>query len=746
MLREFVMTILGRLILFIFCSLYSLFSFSQTDTEFWFAVPEVTSLHGDRPIFLRMATLDSPADITISIPANSNFTPINISIAANAQDSVNLTPFIDSLEIDNYNTVTHQGLHISSTSRISAYYEVLGTNPTYGIVNSDLFILKGKNALGTQFYTPFQNFWNNQQGIEAWSTIDIVATENNTTVEITLTQYAYENIPPGTPITITLNRGETYSIRVKEPYASLGLSGSYVEADKPIAVTIKDDSILQGGAYDLAGDQLVPVELTGNQFVLFSPDEFSSTNHAFIVATENGTKLYLNGSNTAFATINEGQTFDRTITNNIEYIRTSAPVYVFQITGLNNELGGALLPAFGECTGSPKVSLIRTSEQSFIANILIPKGAEDYFEFDGNPNIVTGNQFSTVPGTNNEWVYAQIDFPTSVVVPGNAHSLTNDSADFHLGVMIVESNVSFRYGYFSNFAAGVELGNEKAFCPGDSVTLDAGVGKNDYLWNTGATTPTITVKDSGTYYVTASRDLCVFEDTVYVRWYPEAHEPILYDDTSFCEDLNYTLKIDTGFVSSLWNTGSKKPTIKPDTAGMYKVDVSNRFGCATSDSVTVEIYTLPSTAIHYEQDQEKFCLSDIVTLEADPGFVDYLWNTGDNTQVISTPHLFDYWVEVTDGNGCTNKTSVFTDCTLFITVPNTFTPNNDGINDYFILEGLPGDGWTLTIISRWGEQVYKKEGYDNSWNGDGQPDGTYYYLLENQYNDTVYKGWLQLLR
>lgn len=72
-----------------------------------------------------------------------------------------------------------------------------------------------------------------------------------------------------------------------------------------------------------------------------------------------------------------------------------------------------------------------------------------------------------------------------------------------------------------------------------------------------------------------------------------------------------------------------------------------------------------------------------------------------------------------------------------IRVPDVITPNNDGINDFLVincLENYPDN--ELTIYSRWGEIVYQAFGYTNNWDGYAEknksklPDGTYVFILK----------------
>lgn len=118
--------------------------------------------------------------------------------------------------------------------------------------------------------------------------------------------------------------------------------------------------------------------------------------------------------------------------------------------------------------------------------------------------------------------------------------------------------------------------------------------------------------------------------------------------------------------------------------------------------------------------------------------------------------------------GC--DTTVSTNITVLpvkLKIPNVFTPNGDGINDYFIIENDPSaagnneneetrgfeyDSYNplndyyittkLTVFNRWGRIVYKSNDYKNDWDGGNLPDGNYFYVIEcvGEYDNHRYQG------
>jgi gliding motility-associated-like protein len=79
-----------------------------------------------------------------------------------------------------------------------------------------------------------------------------------------------------------------------------------------------------------------------------------------------------------------------------------------------------------------------------------------------------------------------------------------------------------------------------------------------------------------------------------------------------------------------------------------------------------------------------------------------------------------------------------------------FSPNNDGVNDFFVIEGAETFAKnTLTIYNRWGTAVLDTKGYKNDWGGtwDGKavPDGTYFYIFNDGEGNKM-SGYIQIQR
>ena len=658
---------------------------AQTDTTFWFAVPEVANDHADRPIFLRFTSQGQAAQVTISQPANLSFLPIQVNVPANGVSSIDLTTYIDDLENTSPNTVAQKGILIQSNAAITAYYEVNANN------NPDIFSLKGNTALGTSFMIPGQGFMSNGNGKNAF---DIVATEDNTTITITPTKALEGGRTANVAFTVTLNKGETFSCRAAATGTGDKLTGSTVTANKPIAITLIDDSVEGGSIYngscrDLLGDQLIPISALGQEFIVqrgflnvHNNNGNTRTERVIIMAVENGTSIFLDGNATAAATINAGATYHQRMGSNlaVTHIVTDKPVYVIHISGFGCETGMAVIPAIS-CTGSSLVGFRRSTAEQFGITVTTRTLHVDSFKLNNTPISLS---FNVVPGTNNEWSYARISRPlndTSDFNLSTGYLLANSSGNFHLGIINGGSSTGCRYGYFSGFAqvnvkATSNSTVEAPACQSSPVFIEAdSIFKATYSWTgpNGFNTsdrvinfPQVTFADTGLYTVTATVDNCISRiDSINIVIKPRPNEALATNDgPDYCHGSTIRLFAATvpgvtyhwigpnGFSSTDQNP--VVPQAEFVNGGTYRL-ITELDGCS-SDTTFTEIYVYPRKVITPLSAVE-FCRFDSVTLVTGGG-VNYNWYRND-TLIAGINDSFyvvwsagNYYAVVTNEFGC----------------------------------------------------------------------------------------------
>jgi len=511
--KDYLMKKISAVILFIAFLVNG--ALAQTGTEFWFAAPEVTSQHNDAGPTFRFTNTSKtlPCTVNITMPAAPWITIAPIIIPANSAASLVLDAapnnLKDTIENKPTNKVLNKGIHITSNIPITAYYEVNNSN------NNEIFALKGPNGLGQEFYIPLTNnpaFLNHIFLGEprANATFDIVATQDNTKVQI-LTHVPVDGHAANVPFTVTLNKGQTYScgatILTTANYwdPANHPSGSVVLSDKPIAITVKDDSDhtqgTQADCYDLIGDQIVPVDIIGNDYIVIKGQLTANHNESFnILATQNNTKVYVDGNPTPVATLFAGQTYYQTnITNPRYYIHTDRPVYCTQITGFGCELGSAILPPLN-CAGSQSVTFVRSTNEGFFLNIMVKAGAEGSFKFYGGSDslIIQASDFAPVPGTSGEWLstygkgYGTGNATGLSKFPvGTNLRLINTKDNFALGLINGDVSTGCRFGFFSEYAAPivVNANSDQTICANSTATLSGTVsgGATTGIWSTAGT-------------------------------------------------------------------------------------------------------------------------------------------------------------------------------------------------------------------------------------------------------------------
>ena len=464
---------------------------AQIDSLFWFATPWVTPDHdGNTQLAFRISTFNNPATVRIQQPALTYDTVFTV--PANSLASIPLNHIVNDLESQPADLVLNTGVKITSDELITVVYDFISDMITIspGTPNNpETYSLKGQNGMGNEFVVPFQTIWDNRvltNDRNGDGTItqpkqyfSVVATEDNTTIYITPRCNVIGGHPANTTYSVVLPQaGNVYTcenavMTTSNPGSSL--SGSIVTADKPVSITINDDSVNPsggGGCFDLMGDQIVPTDVIGTEYIVNEGFlNAGSDESIFIIPAENFTTINIDDGATSTQILNQGETWQYSITQPLTYISADKPVYVIHMSGYGCELGLAIIPPLN-CAGSDEVSFSRNNDQQFLLNILCEAGNEGNFTLTGpGTGTIPAGAFSPVPGTGGAWVGAQIDFSLAEIPSGSQNTITNSSGFFSLGVINGGATTGCLYHYMSSFLRRVitDTGTDVTVCDGEPV-------------------------------------------------------------------------------------------------------------------------------------------------------------------------------------------------------------------------------------------------------------------------------------
>jgi hypothetical protein len=208
----------------------------------------------------------------------------------------------------------------------------------------------------------------------------------------------------------------------------------------------------------------------------------------------------------------------------------------------------------------------------------------------------------------------------------------------------------------------VNLGNDTAICPGQTITLNAGNPGSAYLYSTGATTRTISVTAGGTYSVRVTNvNKCVGRDTIVIA---QGVNPIvnLGNDTAACDGVAITLDAGNPGSTYQYNTGANTQTLSVTPGGTYWVVVTNAQKCVSRDTIVVSI--LPKASVSLINQSK---IATTVNFSSDAAnTTTYAWDFGDGaTSNIPTPsHTYiansNYTVRLIVTNNCGSDTAITT--------------------------------------------------------------------------------------
>lgn len=355
--------------------------------------------------------------------------------------------------------------------------------------------------------------------------------------------------------------------------------------------------------------------------------------------------------------------------------------------------------------------------------------------------------FAELDAANQNWYsYLWSNGETSAAiqpkVSGGYYVIIADSSDCR--------DTSNTFNVTVNPLPSPNLGPDTAYCAGDSIELDPGTFLS-YSWANGSSDDSQWQGFPGGNWVevTDAND-CKARDTIFVNENPQ---PIVNigTDTVLCDGGFVLLDAGPGYANYDWSTGDTSRFQRVTARGTFSVSVTNSAGCTgTSNSVNVFFIPLPT------QPQVIFVGGELISTFAPvwQWYVDNIPIPGANGQVHVPTENGTYFVEIDEGTGCP-VTSDPINVVLEISdldIPEGFSPNGDGKNDFFRINNIQfSPDNQLTILNRWGSQVFQMQGYDNTWNGHDQQgkelsDGTYFYVLELNNGQNPITGYIILNR
>ncbi len=313
-------------------------------------------------------------------------------------------------------------------------------------------------------------------------------------------------------------------------------------------------------------------------------------------------------------------------------------------------------------------------------------------------------------------------------------------------------------GVLSQPASGISLSGEvidEDCITGDqgSIMLAVSGGEAGYIfnWSNGSTSQNLIQASPGSYTVTVTdANGCSAIENFQVGGNSQFN---LHAEgsTTICSGEMVTLIADSSNGTYQWSyngeplNGATGLQFITPAAGTYTVSLTNSCGTVTSNEIEVTVKSIGNVSVSNTQ---IICPPETAQLFATGGNT-YEWTPASYITFTTIPDPYvsplsttTYSVQITNEWGC--KTSLSTEVAVVcdsLLVPTGFSPNSDGVNDGYVIDGIENyPGNKLWIYNRWGKLVYKAHDYNNSWDAVGNisgvsmgqkvPSGTYYFILD----------------
>ncbi len=293
-----------------------------------------------------------------------------------------------------------------------------------------------------------------------------------------------------------------------------------------------------------------------------------------------------------------------------------------------------------------------------------------------------------------------------------------------------------------------EMGPDQTYCFGGKVTLDAGEIYNGFKWSDGSLTRTITVGKDGIYAVKVQKGSCWSEDSIRVSALP-AFKVDMGRDTSFCRGDSLTVQPLQKYATYQWDNGLTSSAVTIFQPASFKITVTDKEGCIGYGAKKIGMNELP-VFVDYDA-----TVPFRVTLNVKGGTPPYYYSRdndffqADKTISIISGNYYSLYVK--DKNGCRDQKLNLLLGVPQVSIPNFFTPNGDGFNDYWEIGGIEAfPECIISIFDRSGRMLTQYKGIVKGWDGTfgslPMPENDYWYVVDLKNGELPKRGHFTLKR
>lgn len=285
----------------------------------------------------------------------------------------------------------------------------------------------------------------------------------------------------------------------------------------------------------------------------------------------------------------------------------------------------------------------------------------------------------------------------------------------------------------------VAMTGPEFLCKEDSGLYFINQDYSNIAWSNGANDTFTYFNGEGLLSVLVSEGSCAYQDSLVVE--RMNIPPDIIGDEAFCEGDSILLSFQNNGYSASWNQGSDLDSIWVKSKGWYSVNIE-KLNCELNDSIFVNELYAPELNLGLDQN---LCEGDTFEVQVIHQIGDsLLWDDGssDSIKWIIDPGTYVMIVSNVCGTAMDSIEFYFKDCSCVSYIPNAFTPNGDGKNDFFGPSYCEITNFRMIIFDRWGEILFETEDILNLWDGTYRgvpvPEGVFGYMI--QYNNVTGRG------